>query len=350
MPPRIIISGAPASGKGTQCEFLKKDFGMVHLSTGDMLRDAIAQKTETGIKAKDFVENGKLVPDEIIISVIIERLMQVDCVTRGWLLDGFPRSAGQAEALQNNGVTCDVFIQLEVLDGLLLDRVVGRRTDPDTGKIYHMKFNPPESEEVRARLVQRADDTEEKFSVRLKGYHANTAAILDYFKAKLFTVKVDSASMTPAIIYDIIKHKLDSVYEAGGKKKQASSSVKPSPKDLALDYWENKGISQLFEFLTTRLLVEKPDNPNQFILAEINKIEKLKSLGQPAVEYNVDELNTMFLAFDVTSKGSVSASQYLQALSVLGVKNPSEPPSPSDRIDQATFVKKIYAELCQRSL
>ena len=113
---------------------------------------------------------------------------------------------------ETDGVVCDVFIQLEVLDDLLLERVVGRRTDPETGKIYHMKFSPPETPEVKARLVQRADDTEEKFSVRLKGYHANTAAILEYFKAKLFTVKVDSASMTPAIIYDIIKAKLDSVY------------------------------------------------------------------------------------------------------------------------------------------
>ena len=190
---------------------------MVHLSTGDMLRDAIAQKTETGLKAKDFVENGKLVPDEIIISVIIERLKQHDCVTKGWLLDGFPRSAGQAEALQKNGVVCDVFIQLEVLDELLLERIVGRRTDPETGKIYHMKFSPPESTEVAARLVQRADDTEEKFSVRLKGYHANTAAILEYFKPKLFTVKVESASMTPAKIYDIIKSKLDSVYSPPAK-------------------------------------------------------------------------------------------------------------------------------------
>jgi adenylate kinase len=288
---------------------------MVHLSTGDMLRDAIAQKTETGLKAKDFVENGKLVPDEIIISVIIERLKQEDCVTKGWLLDGFPRSAGQAEALQKNGVVCDVFIQLDVLDNLLLERVVGRRTDPETGRIYHMKFSPPESEEVTARLVQRADDTEEKFTVRLKGYHANTSAILDYFQAKLFSVKVDSASMTPAVIYDIIKAKLDTVYSDNNsvsKKRQEILSTRTSPKDEALDYWENKGVSHLFEFLTTRLLVEKPDNPNQFILAEINKIEKLKSQGRPAVEYNEDELCTMFLAFDVTSKGSISAAQYTQ--------------------------------------
>lgn len=276
MPPKIIISGAPASGKGTQCEFLKKDFGMVHLSTGDMLRDAIAQKTETGLKAKDFVENGKLVPDEIIISVIIERLKQPDCVSKGWLLDGFPRSAGQAEALQINGVICDVFIQLDVLDELLLERVVGRRTDPETGKIYHMTFSPPESEEVKARLVHRADDTEEKFTVRLKGYHSNTAAILEYFSSKLFTVKVESGSTKPAMIYEIIKKKLDSLY----------ATKKLSPKEEALQYWENKNINQTLEFLTARLLVEKPENPNQFIIDEVTKIEKLKNIGKPAVEYN----------------------------------------------------------------
>lgn len=174
---KLIIAGAPASGKGTQCEIIKKNYGVVHLSTGDMLRAAVAEGTEVGKQAKEFMDAGKLVPDDVIIGVVADRLQQNDCKTKGWLLDGFPRTPGQADALASAGVSADCFIFLNVPDEILVDRVVGRRTDPVTGKIYHMTYSPPQDEEVLARLEQRSDDTEEKVKVRLEQFHANVDAV-----------------------------------------------------------------------------------------------------------------------------------------------------------------------------
>jgi len=175
--PKLIIAGAPASGKGTQCEIIKEKYGVVHLSTGDMLRAAVAAGTDVGKQAKDFMDAGKLVPDEVIIGVVKDRLNESDCVESGWLLDGFPRTPAQAQALADAGVTADCFIFLNVPDEVLVERVVGRRTDPETGKIYHMTFSPPEDEEILARLEQRSDDTEEKVKVRLEQFHANVEAV-----------------------------------------------------------------------------------------------------------------------------------------------------------------------------
>merc|ERR1719203_2660329 len=175
--PKLIIAGAPASGKGTQCEIIKEKYGVVHLSTGDMLRAAVAAGTDVGKQAKDFMDAGKLVPDEVIIGVVKDRLDESDCVESGWLLDGFPRTPAQAEALADAGVSADCFIFLNVPDEILVERVLGRRTDPETGKIYHMTFSPPSDEEVLARLEQRSDDTEEKVKVRLEQFYANVDAV-----------------------------------------------------------------------------------------------------------------------------------------------------------------------------
>ncbi|CAJ1941666.1 unnamed protein product [Cylindrotheca closterium] len=177
----IIIAGAPASGKGTQCEVIKSELGVVHLSTGDMLRAAVAAETEVGKMAKDFMDSGKLVPDEVIIGIVKDRLGESDCKENGWLLDGFPRTQAQARALEDAGVSADCFLFLDVPDEMLVERVVGRRTDPVTGKIYHMKFSPPEDEEVLNRLEQRSDDTEEKVKVRLDQFHANVDAVKDSY-------------------------------------------------------------------------------------------------------------------------------------------------------------------------
>jgi adenylate kinase len=178
-PVNIIIAGAPASGKGTQCEVIKEEFGIVHLSTGDMLRAAVAAGTEVGVQAKEFMDSGKLVPDEVIIGIIRDRLDESDCKEQGWLLDGFPRTAAQAEALADAGCSADCFLFLDVPDSVLVERVVGRRTDPETGKIYHMTFSPPpaDDEELINRLQHRSDDTEEKVVVRLEQFHANVAAV-----------------------------------------------------------------------------------------------------------------------------------------------------------------------------
>lgn len=174
---KLIIAGAPASGKGTQCELIKEKYGVTHLSTGDMLRAAVAAGSEVGTLAKEYMDAGKLVPDEVIIGVVQDRLKQEDCKTNGWLLDGFPRTPAQADALAAAGVSADCFLFLNVPDEILVERVVGRRTDPETGKIYHMTFSPPDDEEVLARLEQRSDDTEEKVKVRLEQFHANVDAV-----------------------------------------------------------------------------------------------------------------------------------------------------------------------------
>lgn len=176
-PLKMIISGAPASGKGTQCEIIKKNFDVVHLSTGDMLRAAVAAQTDVGKLAKEYMDAGKLVPDDVIIGVVKDRLAEDDCTKNGWLLDGFPRTPAQAEALASSGITADCFLFLDVPDSILVERVVGRRTDPVTGKIYHMTFSPPDDEEILGRLEQRSDDTEEKVKVRLEQFRANVDAV-----------------------------------------------------------------------------------------------------------------------------------------------------------------------------
>lgn len=187
-PPRIIMAGAPASGKGTQCEFIKEEFNVVHLSTGDMLRNECNLETEVGIIAKSFMDQGMLVPDEVMIQIVLNRIQQPDCVERGWLLDGFPRTEAQAEAMGQCGIDCDTFVNLDVPDEALIDRVIGRRSDPVTGKIYHLKFSPPENDVVKARLIQRSDDTEEKVKTRIKAFHNNMSTLLQRYKDKTLTV------------------------------------------------------------------------------------------------------------------------------------------------------------------
>lgn len=178
-PLRIIIAGAPASGKGTQCERIVQNYHLIHLSTGDMLRAAVAAGTPVGTSAKEYMDAGKLVPDGVIIDIIKDRLNQEDCQKHGWLLDGFPRTQAQAQALKDAGIGADCFLFLNVPDELLVERVIGRRTDPATGKIYHMKFSPPDPNDgdLVERLVQRSDDTDKKVKVRLEHFHANLAAI-----------------------------------------------------------------------------------------------------------------------------------------------------------------------------
>ena len=187
-PLKVVIAGAPASGKGTQCEYIKEAFGVVHLSTGDMLREAVQDGTALGKQAKKFMDAGKLVPDELVIGIVIDRLQQVDCQQKGWLLDGFPRTKAQADALRTAGMIPDCFVMLDVPEDILVQRVTGRRTDPVTGKIYHMTFSPPDSEEVAQRLFQRSDDTAEKVKVRFRDFQANIDAIKGSYKDKMIWV------------------------------------------------------------------------------------------------------------------------------------------------------------------
>ncbi|KAL9263850.1 putative adenylate kinase 2, chloroplastic [Drosera capensis] len=138
-PLRVMIAGAPASGKGTQCELITGKYGLVHISAGDLLRAEIASGSENGRLAKEHMEKGQLVPDEIVVRMVKERLLKPDSLEKGWLLDGYPRSLSQAMALQEYGIQPDVFILLDVPEDILVERVVGRRLDPVTGRIYHLK-------------------------------------------------------------------------------------------------------------------------------------------------------------------------------------------------------------------
>lgn len=179
-PPKLVISGPPAGGKGTQCEWIVKAFNVVHLSTGDMLRAAIQENSPLGLEAKSFMEAGELVPDELIIDLILDRLQKPDCVRRGWLLDGFPRTRTQALAMLTKGIIPDAMLILEVPDEDIVQRIAGRVLDPDTGKTYHLTFNPP-PEGVAVRCIVRSDDNAETIRVRLKTYHDNCNEVMSAF-------------------------------------------------------------------------------------------------------------------------------------------------------------------------
>uniref|UniRef100_A0A0C9S7M6 adenylate kinase n=1 Tax=Wollemia nobilis TaxID=56998 RepID=A0A0C9S7M6_9CONI len=181
-PPKIMISGAPAAGKGTQCELIVRKYGLVHIAAGDLLRAEVAAGTENGKRAKEYMEKGSLVPDEIVVTMVKERLAQQDAQEKGWLLDGYPRSLSQATALVNLGIRPDLFLLLDVPEEILVDRVVGRRLDPVTGKIYHLKYSPPEKDEIAQRLTQRFDDTEEKVKLRLKTHQKNVEDVLAIYE------------------------------------------------------------------------------------------------------------------------------------------------------------------------
>ncbi|KAL4559142.1 hypothetical protein LXL04_031276 [Taraxacum kok-saghyz] len=190
-PLKIMISGAPASGKGTQCELITSKYDLVHIAAGDLLRAEVAAGSANGKQAKEYMEKGQLVPDEIVVMMVKDRLSQPDSTEKGWLLDGYPRSSSQATALQSFGFHPDLFILLEVPQEILVDRVVGRRLDPVTGRIYHLTYSPPENEEIAARLTQRFDDTEEKVKLRLQTHNQNVESVLSMFED--ITVKVDGS-------------------------------------------------------------------------------------------------------------------------------------------------------------
>ncbi|CEM14679.1 unnamed protein product [Vitrella brassicaformis CCMP3155] len=209
--PKLIISGAPASGKGTQCERLVERYGVVHLSTGDLLRAAVKDGTEVGLKAKEFMDGGMLVPDDLIIDLVKHRLMSPECRERGWLLDGFPRTAAQGEKLREYGIIPDCVVGLEVPDDDIVKRVVGRRLDPETGKIYHLDFSPPPDDaDLRARLTQRSDDTEEKCRVRLEAFHTHNKAVREEFASLYHPV---DGTGSPSDVFACVCDAIDSVLE-----------------------------------------------------------------------------------------------------------------------------------------
>ncbi|MGA1940726.1 adenylate kinase [Arcobacter sp. YIC-310] len=201
----LMLFGAPGAGKGTQAKFLIEKYDIPQISTGDILRAAIADKTEMGMEAKKFMDEGQLVPDSTIIGIIKDRLAQEDC-KKGFILDGFPRTLPQAEALNalmnDMGISLDKVISLNVPDELIVERITGRRTSKVTGKIYHMKFNPP-TDEKEEDLIQRADDTEETVTKRLAAYHEQTAPLIDFYTNMGVIVELDGTKDVSEVTADM---------------------------------------------------------------------------------------------------------------------------------------------------
>jgi adenylate kinase len=198
---RMILVGPPGAGKGTQAARLIDTYRIPHISSGDMLRAAVVEGTALGAEADRFMKAGKLVPDEVVIGMILERIAKPDCAG-GFMLDGFPRTRPQAEALdaamRAAGVELDAVVLIEVPDALLEERAVGRRSDPETGAIYHLTYNPP-PREIAARLIHRKDDTPEAVTTRIQKYHAETAPIIPFYLAKGILRRVDGVGDPDAI-------------------------------------------------------------------------------------------------------------------------------------------------------
>ncbi len=190
---RMILVGPPGAGKGTQAARLVASFGIPHISTGDMLRAAVAAGTALGKQADVLMKQGALVPDLLVIDLVLERIAKDDA-KEGFMLDGFPRTRPQAEALgvalKRAETSLDSVVLIEVPDERIEERIVGRRNDPVTGTIYHVEFNPPPTE-IADRCVQRADDTREACRARLAKYHAETAPIVPFYEEQGLLVRVD---------------------------------------------------------------------------------------------------------------------------------------------------------------
>jgi adenylate kinase len=181
---RLILLGAPGAGKGTQANYIKEKYNIPQISTGDMLRAAIKAGTELGLAAKKVMDAGQLVSDDIIIGLVKARLAECDC-ENGYLFDGFPRTIAQADAMKESGVQVDYVLEIDVPDELIVERMCGRRSHPASGRVYHLKFNPPKVDELDdvtgEPLVLRDDDKPETVSKRLGVYHNQTEVLLGYY-------------------------------------------------------------------------------------------------------------------------------------------------------------------------
>ena len=207
---KLILLGAPGAGKGTQAEILCKKLGIPTISTGNILRAAIKEGTPTGLKAKSYIDAGKLVPDEVIIGIVHERLAQDDCKS-GYILDGVPRTIAQAEALEKAGITFDAVVSIEISEEEILRRMSGRRVCGACGASYNVDFVPPRVEGIcdscGGKLIQRKDDTPETVRERLKVYHTETEPLVDFYanRGLLRPVRsADTKEATTKAILDVL--------------------------------------------------------------------------------------------------------------------------------------------------
>ena len=207
----VIFLGPPGAGKGTQAVRVCERLGIPQISTGEILRQAIREQTPTGVQAKAFIDRGQLVPDEVVVAIVEERLKQPDC-EKGYLLDGFPRTIPQAEALDAMGIVIDKVVDIEVPDEAITERMSGRRVCPDCGASYHIETKKPNVEGVcdrcGAELVQRKDDKPETVADRLKVYHDQTEPLKGYYEAAGKLSEVDGIG-TVEEIFDRVKAALD---------------------------------------------------------------------------------------------------------------------------------------------
>ena len=205
---RLILLGAPGAGKGTQAQFVTERLGIPQISTGDMLRAAVAAKTELGKQVEQVMASGSLVTDEIIIALVKERIAQSDCAN-GFLFDGFPRTIPQAQAMVDAGVAIDCVLEIDVADDEIVKRLSGRRVHPGSGRVYHIEYNPPAKagvdDETGEALVQREDDQEETIRKRLQVYHEQTEPLVGFYSeaaengASVKVVKVDGIAKVESI-------------------------------------------------------------------------------------------------------------------------------------------------------
>ena len=189
----LIFVGPPGAGKGTQAAAIVAAFGLPHVSTGDIIREAIKRDTPIGREFKTYADAGRLVPDDLVNSLVVYRLASPD-YDKGFLLDGYPRTLDQARALdlvlERRGRVLDHVLLLDVADAVLIERITGRRTDPETGRVYHLRFDPPPAA-VAGRLVQRSDDTEAVLARRLAEYHQSTDALVPYYQQRRLLRLID---------------------------------------------------------------------------------------------------------------------------------------------------------------
>lgn len=210
---RIILLGGPGSGKGTQANLIKEEYKIPQISTGDMLRSQIKQGTELGKSAKKIMDDGGLVSDDIIMAMIKIRIQQSDC-SKGYLFDGFPRTIPQAEALKASGVVIDAVIEIDLGDDEIIKRISGRRVHLESGRTYHLDFNPPKvanKDDITGEsLIQRDDDKEETVLNRLKIYHSQTKPLINFYnKENLNYIKVDGSNSVESIkntIFTALNH------------------------------------------------------------------------------------------------------------------------------------------------